>query len=451
MSPAPRERTTPEPDAGLAAAPIGVRQTEIDREPNRAKRWLKLLGPGFVTGASDADPTSIGTYAKAGALFGFGTLWTPLYVLPLLAAVQFVCSKVGMVTGRGLAGVLRVHYPRWIVWSAIGALVVANTINAAADLGAIASAIGLLAPVPLAALIVPVGVALLLLQVLASYRRVEDVFKWLTLTLFAYVGAALFSRPDIGQVLRATVMPTFAWNGMFVATLVAILGTVISPYLFFWQATQEVEEKARFGRRRPAERKGTTTVEVRYAAWDVVIGMFFSSVVAYFVILATGATLFHAGKTDVDSAAKVAEALRPLAGDASALLLAIGLIGSGCLTVPVLTASTAYAVAEAFRLPRSLDARVGRAKTFYGVIAATTAVAMALNFVGINPISALFWSSVLNGIVAPPLLAVLLVVANRRDIMGRRVNGRLVNVLGWTTVAVMTLAAIAFFLTWREA
>ncbi len=429
---------------------IGVRQAEIEREPNRVKRIFKLLGPGFITGASDADPTSIGTYAKAGATLGFATLWTPLYVLPLLAAVQFTCSKVGMVSGRGLAGVLRLHYPRWLLWSTVAALVVANTINAAADLGAIAASLEMMIPVPMAALLVATGIAVLLLQVLASYRHIEDVFKWLALALFAYVGAGFLSRPDAGPVLVASVLPTIQWNGLFVSTLVALLGTVISPYLFFWQATQEVEDKTKLGQKRPEQRKGTTSAEVQYAAWDVVIGMVFSSVVGYFVILATGATLFHAGKADVDTAAQVAEALRPLAGNASAILLAIGLIGSGCLTVPVLTTSTAYAVAEAFRLPRSLDARVDRAKAFYGVIGGTTVVAVALNFVGINPISALFWSSVLNGIVAPPLLVVLLLVARRRDIMGHRVIGPLVTALGWITAIVMTLAAIALFLTWNQ-
>jgi NRAMP (natural resistance-associated macrophage protein)-like metal ion transporter len=435
-----------------AEPPEGTQTLEaaLEREPNPVKRFLKVLGPGFITGASDDDPSGIGTYAVAGASLGFAALWTALVTFPLMAIVQFVCAKVGLVSGRGLAGVLREHYPRWLLYPAVLGLLVANTINVGADIGAIAASINLLVPIPAAWTIVPVTLGILALQVFGSYRVIARFFKWLTLALFAYLGSALLARPDWGEVLRGTVVPTFRLDNDFITTLVAILGTTISPYLFFWQASEEVEEEVSTGRVRLWERRGASDKEMTYAAWDVSIGMFFSNVVMYFIVLATAATLFKAGKTDIKSAAEAAEALRPLAGDLSAVLLAVGLIGAGVLAVPILSASAAYALSEAFGWTYGLDTNPGRAKQFYGVIAVATLVGMAINYVGINPIDALFWTAVINGVLAPPLLVLIMLVANNRTIMGERVNGAWTNLLGWITTAAMALAAVAMFVTWAS-
>ncbi|HEU5438583.1 MAG TPA: divalent metal cation transporter [Ktedonobacterales bacterium] len=410
-------------------------------------RLLKVLGPGFITGASDDDPSGIGTYSVAGASLGFAPLWMAPFTFPLMAAIQYMCAKVGMVSGRGLAGILRQHYSRGVLYPAVLALVIANTINAGADIGAIAAAINLLVPVPISLMIVPITAAILALQVWGSYRLIARVFKWLTLALFAYVAATFFARPAWGEVLHATLVPTLRLDRTFVATVVAILGTTISPYLFFWQASDEVEEEVSAGRTTLRQRKGATRAELTYARWDVLAGMLVSNLVMYFIILATAATLFKAGKTDIQSATDAAQALRPLAGNAAAVLLAVGLIGSGVLAVPILTGSGAYAVAESFGWKYGLDKQPRRAKQFYGVIAASTAVAMLINFIGLNPIQALVWAAILNGLLAPPLLVVILLVANNRRIMGARRNGRLVNVLGAITAALMAGAAIVLLIT----
>ena len=323
--------------------PVDPKTAEIRSERNPLKRLVKILGPGLVTGASDDDPSGIGTYAQAGARYGFATLWTTLVMLPMMTAVQYMCAKIGLVTGQGLAGVLREHYPR-ALYPAVIALVIANTLNAGADIGAIAAAINLLVPIPAVVFIVPVSLGIIGLQVFGSYRLIEKVFKWLALALLAYIGAALFARPDIVKVLAGTLIPTIRLDPAYIGILVALLGTTISPYLFFWQASQEVEEQISIGRRHLRQRQGASRFELKYALWDTIAGMVFSEVVAYFIILTTGATLFVAGKTDIASATDAAQALRPLAGDASALLLAVGLIGSGVLAVPVLTGAAAYGV-----------------------------------------------------------------------------------------------------------
>lgn len=417
---------------------------------NPIVRFLKLLGPGFITGASDDDPSGIGTYSVAGATLGFATLWMALFTFPLMATVQFICAKIGMVSGEGLATILRKHYPRWLLYPAVFALVVANTINAGADIGAIAAALNLLIPIPLLVFIIPITLLILALQIFGSYRLIAKVFKWLTLALFAYVLAALFSRPNWGAVLRGTFVPTFSFSPAFLTTVVAILGTTISPYLFFWQADEEVEEEISVGRKTLKARQGASKGELRGAFWDVLIGMFVSNLVMYFIILATASTLFAHGQTNIQTATDAAQALRPLAGDAATVLLAVGLIGSGILAVPVLTGSAAFGVAEAFGWPRGLEAKPQRARAFYGVIVAATLVGMAINFIGLNPIVALFWTAVLNGFLAPPLLLVIMLVANNRRILGEHTNGRVANIFGWIITAVMFAAAIALVLTFRS-
>jgi NRAMP (natural resistance-associated macrophage protein)-like metal ion transporter len=293
--------------------PVDPAIVELRRETNPVRRALRILGPGLVTGASDDDPSGIGTYAQAGAQHGYATLWTTVLMLPLMVSIQYICAKIGLVTGRGLAGALREHYPRSVTYPAVFAMVVANTLNAGADIGAIAAAINLLVPIPAVVFVVPVSVGILLIQVFGSYRLVERVFKWLALALLAYIASALFAHPQVFDVLRGTLIPTIRLDPAYIGILVALLGTTISPYLFFWQASQEVEEQVSMGRRQLWQRQGATRVELKYALADTIAGMAFSEVVAYFIILSTGATLFVAGKTTIGSATEAAQALRPIA------------------------------------------------------------------------------------------------------------------------------------------
>ena len=411
------------------------------------RRLLGVLGPGLVTGASDDDPSGIGTYAQAGARYGYATLWTTLFMLPMMVAAQYMCAKIGLVSGRGLAGVLRDHYPRGVLYSAVLAMVVANTLNAGADLGAIAAAANLLVPIPALVFVVPTSLGILGVQVFGSYRLIERIFKWLTLALLAYIGSAIFAHPDLLKVAAGTLIPTIRLDPAFIAILVALLGTTISPYLFFWQASQEVEEEISIGRRRLWQRQGATRTELSYVLWDTITGMVFSEAVAYFIIFAFGATLFVAGKTEIGSATEAAQALRPLAGDAATVLLAVGLIGAGVLAVPILTGSAAYGLSEAFGWRSGLDRKVSRAPQFYAVIAVATLVGMAINFLGINPITALVLTAVLNGIIAGPLLILVMLISNDPRAVGERTNGRLLNAVGWVTTAVMCLAAVALLVT----
>ncbi len=426
-----------------ATGEIGVRTAAVAREPNRLKRVFKVLGPGLISGAADDDPSGIGTYAVAGASLGYATLWTALVTLPMMACIQFISAKIAMVCGKGLSGVLRRYYPRSLLYPVVFSLVIANTINAGADIGAIAAAVNMFAPIPIAVLMIPIAATILALQLWGSYRLIVKTFKWLTLALFAYLGAALFARPDAGAVLRATFVPTVSLDLKFLSVLVAVFGTTLSPYLWFWQASQEVEERIARGGIRLWQRKGTSETELKYAAWDVNIGMVFSNLIMYFIILAAAATLFKTGKTDIKSAAEAAEALRPLAGNAARLLFALGLIGSGFLAVPVMTGSAAYAMAEAFEWKRGLDERPHHAKAFYGVIIASTLSGLVINFLGINPIDALFWTSLIFGFLTPPILVVIMLIANNEKIMGDQVNSLGLNVLGWATTVAMFAVAIS--------
>ncbi len=417
-------------------------------KPSPLRRFLKMLGPGLITGASDDDPSGIGTYAITGAQLGYTPLWTALVTFPLMAAIQYICAKIGLVSGRGIAGVLRQHYPRGLLYAVVLGLLAANTINAGVDILAIAAGLNLLVPVPLSIVIVPIAVGILALQIWGSYRMIARTFKWLTLSLFAYIGSAFFARPDWPAALRGTLVSTIRFDREYLAVLVAILGTTISPYLFFWQASQEVEEKASRARKPLWRRAGQTDAAVRYAFWDVSVGMFFSNVVMYFVILASAATLHQAGKTDIATAAEAAEALRPLAGEGATVLMALGLIGTGLLAVPILTGSAAYAVCETFNWPCGLDTRPRQAKGFYIVLGLSALGGLLVDFIGISPMDALFWTAVINGFVSPPLLVVIMLISNRKAVMGERVNQWWENVLGWATTILMFAAAGALVLTW---
>jgi NRAMP (natural resistance-associated macrophage protein)-like metal ion transporter len=413
------------------------------------KRFLNLLGPGVITGAADDDPSGIATYSIAGASFGYATLWTALVTLPLMSVVQYLCAKIGLVSGMGLAGVLREYYPRWLLYPAVLSLVVANTINAGTDIGAIASAINLVIPVSPLWLIVPIALVIVVLQFYGSYRLISRVFKWLSLALFSYIGAAFLARPDWRDVLKATFIPRLTFDSQYLITLVAILGTTISPYLFFWQASEEVEEEIRLGRDKLKDRRGATYQELRDATLDTEVGMFVCNLVFYFVIIAAGATLNQHGKTDIQTATDAARALEPLAGSAAKYLFAVGLIGVGFLAVPVLTGSAAYAVAETFGWECRLDYKPRQAKQFYAVITLSTLVGILINFAGINPITALFWTAVINGLISPPLLAVIMFVSSNRKVMGDKVNGPTASIVGWIAVLAMAGAAIAMVVTWK--
>ena len=442
--PSEPEDSTARPETPLVSDPAPNFEP---RERNPIKRFLKILGPGLITGAADDDPSGIATYSIAGASLGFATLWTALVTLPLMSVVQFLCAKIGMVSGMGLAGVLRNHYSRWLLYPAVFLLLVANTLNAGTDIGAIAAALNLIVPVPIALMIVPVALLIVALQFWGSYRLIARVFKWLTLGLFAYIGAALLARPNWREVIKATIIPQFTFDRTYLMTLVAILGTTISPYLFFWQASEEVEEEISMGRETLEERQGATFAELRNATLDTDVGMFICNLVFYFVIVAAAATLHARGQTDIQSATDAAQALEPLAGSAAKYLFAFGLIGVGFLAVPVLTGSAAYAVAETFGWECRLDDKPREAKHFYAVIAASTLVGMLINFVGINPMSALFWTAIINGLVSPPLLVIIMLVSNSKKVMGDKVNGVGTNIVGWAAAAVMFAAAIGMLVT----
>lgn len=422
-------------------------ETKRHRKLGPLGYWLSKLGPGLVTGASDDDPSGVGTYSIAGAQFGYSLIWTALVSFPLMAAVQLICARLAMVSGRGLGGILRRYYGRAIVWPACVLLAIANVVNIGADLGGMAAATGTmtgLRPYYLTPLY-----ALLMAAVMArsSYRRIANVFKWLTLVLFAYMLAAFAVHPPWPAVVRATLLPQLVFSGPYLATFVAILGTTISPYLFFWQAAQEVEEERDLGRTTVSQRQGATEEEKRASRVDVFTGALFSNVIMFFIIVSTAATLNVHGKTHIATTVEAAEALRPFAGRAAYLLFTLGIIGTGILAVPVLAGSTAYAIAEGFGWRNSLKYKPNRAPEFYGVLAAALLLGALLNYLGFGVIQMLFWSAVVNGVLAPPLVALVVAASCDRRIMGKHTSPPLLKGLGWLTAVVMAGAAVAMFAT----
>jgi NRAMP (natural resistance-associated macrophage protein)-like metal ion transporter len=416
--------------------------------PVRLRGFFADLGPGLTTGAADDDPSGISTYSVAGATFGYAPLWTALFSFPLMLSVQLMCARLGMVTGRGLAGVVRRRYSRGVLWGACALLTVANIFNIGADLGGMAEATEMVTGVE-SRLLVPVYAVLVVsLLFWSSYRRIARIFKWLTLVLFAYVGAGILARPDWHAILRATLVPHVELTPQYIAVFVGILGTTISPYLFFWQAGQEVEEERARGRRTVAEREGATDAEVRRSNIDVSVGMFFSNFVMYFIILTTAATLHAHGLTEITTAQQAAEALRPLAGNGAYWLFTLGIIGTGILSVPILAGSCAYAIAEAAAWRGSLDDRPKDARGFYAVLAVAMVVGLALDFLDFNAVAMLFWSAVTNGVLAPPLIVLILLLTNDPTVMGaNRTNPLWLRLLGWTTAGVMGGAAVALLVT----
>lgn len=422
------------------------RPTRPAREKRAFRRFFADLGPGLITGAADDDPSGISTYSVAGASFGFLPLWTALFSFPLMTAVQLMCARLGLVTGYGLAGVIRRRYPTWVLWSACTLLIVANTVNIAADLAGMADATRMVTGIPAKLSVVGYAVAMVSVLLWSSYRTIARYFKWLTLVLGAYIVTAFMAHVDWTAALRATFVPRVQWSRSFFSVLVAILGTSISPYLFFWQAAEEVEEERAQGRNLKA-RRGATLDELASARTDVVTGMFASQAIMYFIVLTTAATLHAHGHTTISTAQEAASALLPLGGRAAYWLFTLGLIGTGMLGVPVLAGSCAYAIAEA-RAWRdgSLNKKPGRAKKFYVVLGVAMALGIMLDFFGFNAIKLLFMSAVINGVLAPPLILLVLLLTRDPHVMRERVNPPLLNAFGWITFAVMTVAALGLFI-----
>jgi NRAMP (natural resistance-associated macrophage protein)-like metal ion transporter len=410
-------------------------------------RFLQKLGPGLITGAADDDPSGIGTYSIAGAQFGFVSLWTAWLSLPLMAATQLLCSRLGMITGRGLSSVIRKRYGRAIVWPACLFLAVANTVNIAADLGAMADCTAMITKIPAYCFTPVYAVLLFVVMARRSYRQIAGGLKWLTLVLFAYIVGAFFAHPDWRAVFRETLIPRIDWSASYMATLVALLGTTISPYLFFWQANQEVEEEVADGKTTVAQRRGATEQEKQNSRIDVLTGAVLSNLVMYFIILTAGATLHVHGVIHIATTQQAAEALRPLAGQATYLLFTLGIVGTGLLSVPVLAGSTAYAIADAAGWRDSLRYQPRQAPQFYGVLAGAFFVGLGLNFAGVHVIDMLFWSAVINGILAPPLIVLIVLMASDPAVMGRDTVSKALRIGGWCTAAIMTFAAVGLLAT----
>jgi NRAMP (natural resistance-associated macrophage protein)-like metal ion transporter len=413
--------------------------------PLKPVGFLKRLGPGLVTGAADDDPSGIATYSQVGAQFGYGLAWTMLFSFPLMAVIQTVSARIGRVTGYGIAQNLRRHYSPWLLRAVVILLLIANVINLGADLGAMGAALGLLIGGP-EHLYTPVfGVLCIVLETFITYARYAAMLKWTTLSLFAYVAVVFTAHVPLGSALYGTFVPQFAFDASHAMALVAVLGTTISPYLFFWQAGQEVEEQHRRHVKALCITPRDAGPELSRIRTDTIVGMGFSNLIALFIIIATAATLNASGVTDIQTSSQAAEALRPIAGEFTFALFAVGIIGTGMLAVPVLAGSAAYAVSEVFRWTEGLDRRPREAKSFYATIAIVTLGGVALNFTALDPIKALYWSAVVNGVLAAPLMAVMMVIATNPRIMGRLTLPRPMLVVGWLATFVMALATIGFF------
>ncbi|HAT33800.1 MAG TPA: iron transporter [Janthinobacterium sp.] len=410
--------------------------------------WLQKLGPGLITGAADDDPSGIATYSQAGAQFGFNMLWTVLFTYPLMVGIQVVSARIGRVSGHGLATNIRLHYPAWLLYAVVGLLLVANTINIAADVSAMGQALTLLVGGPAPLYAVGFGLLSLLLQVFIPYRRYVRVLKWLTLALLAYVATAFVVHIPWTVVLLRALLPQLSWKPEYITTVVAVFGTTISPYLFFWQASQEVEEQLANPLAKPLiEAPEQARANLRRIKIDTYIGMGFSNLVAFFIIMTTAVTLNLHGVTDIQSSAQAATALRPIAGEFAFLLFSAGIIGTGLLAIPVLAGSSAYAMAGAFQWKSSLEDTPAMARQFYAIIAVSTVIGIALGFTRIDPIKALYWSAVINGVISVPIMVVMMLMAVRSDIMGRFVISTRLKVLGWLATLMMAAAVGAMLFT----
>lgn len=420
---------------------------------NKLKRFLKVLGPGFITGASDDDPSGIGTYSQTGAQFGYQQLWTVLFAFPFMSVVQEMCGRIGLVTGKGLAGVIRQHFARPVLYFSVTILLIANAINIGADLGAMASSAQLVIGLPFIVLLLSMTIITLVLEIFVSYRVYSKVLKYLTFSLFTYIITVIIVKQDWGQLISATFIPRIELNKDYLMNLIALLGTTISPYLFFWQAGEEVEEEVEEGKLRSMG-KGVPHINIRTIRamrLDTIVGMFFSQLITFFIIATTASTLHQYGIKNVETATQAAQALKPVAGDLAFFLFALGVVGTGLLAVPVLAGSASYALSEAFGWREGLYRKFTQAHGFYGVITLATLIGLLINFTSIKPFTLLYYTALLNGIVAPPLLIFILLIANNNKIMGKYTNSVFSNILGWFIALLMAgaslllIASILFF------
>ncbi len=411
---------------------------------------FRSIGLGLITGAADDDPAAIGTYAAVGASLGPSFLWTVPVLFPMMFAVVYLCSKLGQVAGEGLFAVIRRHYSRWILFPILICAMIGNVIEAGADIGGIAAALNLVVPIPIWLIVVAVSVTTAALQIWGSYTLIRDIFRWLALVLLAYVGAAVLAKPDVATVLKGTFIPKLHFDAHSLSMLVAIIGTTLSAYLYSWQSNQEVEEDITLGRRRLTDRMGTTHKELNHSAKDIAAGMVFANLITYFIMLSTAATLFKAGKNDISTAAQAAQALVPVAGKLAGLLFTIGVVSVGFIAVPIMITGAAYDLCQALGWKHGLHYPPSEVKTFNLTIAACTAVAMCLNFLGFNPMKALVWSSVVQGLSTPLLMLLIMFITTNRQIMGRWVNTRPLNVLGWLTTAAICSASLGLLATWLK-
>jgi NRAMP (natural resistance-associated macrophage protein)-like metal ion transporter len=411
----------------------------------KTREYWNVLGPGLTTGAADDDPSGIATYSQAGAKYGFQLLWLSVITFPLMAVVQEMCARIGMVTGRGLAGNIRVHFSRRVLYLCTVMLFAANAFNIGADLGAMAKGAQLLRPhMNFSLLVIGFAVLSVLLQIYLPYARYAHYLKWLALVLLAYVASALMSHLHWGTVLHHAITPSISWSKDQLLLICAILGTTISPYLFFWQTSQEVETEIMDGETSIESRKeGVNQEHIKSMRIDVWSGMFLSNIVMFFIIAACGALLFSNGVTNITSAAQAAEALRPFAGNSTYWLFAIGIIGTGLLAIPVLAGSSSYAAAESFKWREGLYRKFNQAHAFYGILILSVIVGLGINFLGIDPIKALIYSAVANGIVAPLVLALIVIISSNKSIMGEWVNKKSVTRLGWGVTSLMVVAGAA--------
>jgi len=432
----------------MSSTEVEPERPDSTLEDEGARGIIESLGPGLITGAADDDPSGIATYSQAGAQFGFAITWTMLFSYPLMAAIQEISARIGRTTGHGVAGNLRRHYPAWLLLGIVTLLFIANAINIGADLGAMGDALRLLVGGRTTWYVVAFAVLSTLLQIFMQYSRYVSVLKWLTISLFAYFGTVLFVRVPLAAFAHGLFIPTLAGGAPFWTTVVAILGTTISPYLFFWQASQEVEEEEAEPSRDPlVKAPEQAQTAIRRIRLDTYVGMAFSSLVALAIMVTTAATLHAAGTTDIQTSSQAAEALRPVAGPFAFTVFALGIIGTGLLAIPVLAGSAAYALGEALRWPTGLARKPRDAKAFYATIAAATLLGTGINFSPIDPIKALYWSAVINGVVAVPVMALMMLMTARRDIMaGNTVRGPL-RWVGWLSTAVMAAAVAAMVAT----
>lgn len=416
----------------------------------KIKKLLKILGPGFITGAADDDPSGIATYSQAGSLFGYSQAWTALFSFPFMAVIQEICGRIGLVTGSGLARVIKIHYSKWILYIAVFILFFANTINIGADLGAMAASAKLIIDLPFIFWIGAITALTLILEIFVPYPTYAKILKYLTFSLFSYIITVFIVKQDWFKILKSIVIPNISFSKEYILNIVAILGTTISPYLFFWQADEEVEEEiqnhkiASMGRGKPHISKG----DIKKLRLDTVIGMFFSNLVMLAIIITTASTLNVHGIKNITTADQAAVALRPLAGDFAFLLFAAGIIGTGLLAIPILAGSASYAISEAFGWKEGLGKRFSQAKAFYLVIALATIFGLIVGFLPIKPFEMLYWSAVLNGLCAPILLILIMRISNNKKIMGERINTRFSNIFGWGITVIMILCGLFLLLSY---